>query len=582
MNIKLPNIDIKEDYGRKLFEERGIENVDRFIAREVECLQTWEDLENIEEGVQLIAGLPQDAKIAIVVDCDTDGYTSAAILTQFISESRSDLVFTSFFHSGKQHGLEDTWKVISEQEFDLILIPDAGTNDGQYAEKLSAPVLVIDHHLPEEGSQSSNMIIINNQMSPEYHNKFLSGAGMAYQFCRALEAHGFAAKADDYLDLAALGIVSDMMSGLEPENQWFWKEGFSRVNNRFFKELLIKQEYSISKGSTGDITQIIPYITPDAVSYYIAPLINALIRVGDVDEKSLMFSAFVEGDSLTPTGGRGKRGELIPTAVEVVRLCVNARNRQKREIEKAESAIEAKIYKHGLLDNEILFVRLDEDELSLPKELNGLLAMRLADKYKKPTIVARLGNDGMVKGSLRHLSNTELTSFKSYLESTGLFEYVQGHALAAGLAIPNSSLDELHAIANVELLNYSLGKQVYEVEFARKAADDDIKLIVYDLDNYKDFWTNGNQEPLIYIKDIEILPQDIIAMGSKKDTIKFMNNGITYIKFKADDFLNSLPDQNFYRLNIVGRANLNEWNGHFTPQIVIKDFEFQKPSIFDF
>ena len=55
-----------------------------------------------------------------------------------------------------------------------------------------------------------------------------------------------------------------------------------------------------------------------------------------------------------------------------------------------------------------------------------MIAMQLSQKYKRPTIVARLNPQGYVRGSIRGLSNSELSSFKEYLDSTGLFEYVQG------------------------------------------------------------------------------------------------------------------------------------------------------------
>ena len=72
-----------------------------------------------------------------------------------------------------------------------------------------------------------------------------------------------------------------------------------------------------------------------------------------------------------------------------------------------------------------------------------MIAMQLSQKYKRPTIVARLNPQGYVRGSIRGLSNSELPSFKEYLDSTGLFEYVQGHDNAAGCSIKNNDLDGL-------------------------------------------------------------------------------------------------------------------------------------------
>ena len=52
--------------------------------------------------------------------------------------------------------------------------------------------------------------------------------------------------------------------------------------------------------------------------------------------------------------------------------------------------------------------------------------MKLAAKFKRPTIVARLGSDGFDKGSIRNISDCELTDLKAFLNESGYFEYVQG------------------------------------------------------------------------------------------------------------------------------------------------------------
>ena len=65
-------------------------------------------------------------------------------------------------------------------------------------------------------------------------NKDLSGAGLAYQFCKVLDNELNLSYADQFIDLAALGVCADMMSGLEIENQFLWHKGFSNINNFFF------------------------------------------------------------------------------------------------------------------------------------------------------------------------------------------------------------------------------------------------------------------------------------------------------------------------------------------------------------
>ena len=62
-------------------------------------------------------------------------------------------------------------------------------------------------------------------------------------------------------------------------------------------------------------------------------------------------------------------------------------------------------------------------------------------------------------------------------------------------------------------------------------------------------------------------------MGTNKDTVKITKNGIAYIKFKAKDLIEELNKYNKIKMEIVGRANINEWGGRITPQIFIDDYE---------
>ena len=55
--------------------------------------------------------------------------------------------------------------------------------------------------------------------------------------------------------------------------------------------------------------------------------------------------------------------------------------------------------------NEIKFVSLDDD---YPPEVNGLCAMKLAARYKRPTILARLNEQGYDRGSIRNVSDCEI------------------------------------------------------------------------------------------------------------------------------------------------------------------------------
>lgn len=581
MKIKLINKDIRSNYGENLLISRGIKDVKAFMNPDESALQDWRDLENIKEGVDLISALPATAHIGIIVDSDVDGFTSASIIGQYLSRYLPSLKIDYYIHDGKAHGLEEHWQDIQDMNFDLLIIPDAGSNDSKYAQEIKCPILVIDHHLVEEPISAPNMTVINNQLSPKYRNKELSGAGMAYQFCRAMDYYFDKNWADDYIDLAALGICGDMMSGLEIENQYFWRKGFSNIKNYFFWTIAQKQSYSITGKQFATDQELLDALNPMSVAFYIVPLINAMVRVGTEEEKARMLTAFLDGHKMVPCLKRGAKGTFEEAAVESTRECVNARARQNKLKDEAVARLEQKIFKYGLLENQILFIRLEEDD-NFPSELNGLIAMQLSQRYKKPTIVARLNPEGYVRGSIRGLTNSELGSFKAYLDSTGLFEYVQGHDNAAGCSIKNSNLSNLHRISNEQLSQYNFGEEYYEVNFKRRASEADLDELIRDLAEYKFVWSQQNPEPLIYVHDFFIKKSDVQIMGKNKDTVKIVKNGIAYMKFFAKNLIEELNQYENIKLELVGRANLNKWNGVTTPQIFIESYEIKEDNLLDF
>lgn len=492
--------------------------------------------------------------------------TSAAIIVQYVNKAWPNVKVDYRLHEGKQHGLEDHIEDLmrNEPHYDLVICPDSSSNDFDYHEELKeigTPVLVLDHH-EVDIQLSDNAVVINNQLSPRYRNKQLTGAGVAWQFCRYLDAELGLNYADDLIDLAALGVDGDMGSVLDLENRYIMQNGFSNIKNFFFRTLVDKQAYSMGNK-----------VNPISVAFYIVPMINAMIRMGTMPEKERLFKAFVNGQEMVVSKKRGAApGSMEMVAVESARECTNAKTKQNKIIDEAIGRLEIKIFKHDLLENKILFVRLDEGD-DFPSEINGLVAMKLSQKYKKPTIIGRLGKDGMIKGSIRGLSNCELVDFKEFLTGSGLFEYVQGHANAAGHCIEATKLDELHNYANAELAHIDFNSNMYDVDFERLAADKDIIELVFDVAQHEDVWGTGCPEPKIHIKDLNFNHNDIQIMGKNKDTVKITKFGVSYMKFHAKDLIEELGQHTEIKMNIVGKMNLNEYFGNVTPQIFIDSYD---------
>ena len=575
MKCKLVNKDIRENYTNELLMERGLspEELQYFLdVPDSSALQNPLGLDYIEQAGALFENMTAATNmdtIVVVVDSDVDGFTSAAIFIQYLRKWNTVVNIVPILHKGKGHGLSDTYEDVINAHPSYVVLPDAGSNDFEYIESIcndfeGIEFLILDHHIVEPDTHfSDHAIIVNNQLSPDYKNKDLCGAGVTWQFCRYFDSIKGTSYADEYIDLAALGIVSDMMSMLSLENRYIVHTGFAHINNYFFKALCEKQSFSMGGK-----------VNPISVAFYITPLINAMIRAGAEDEKQRCFQAFIDGHALVPSQKRGAKGTLEEVAIESARECTNARAKQNRVLDKAVEELEIKIAKHDLLENKILFVRLEEDD-QFPSELNGLVAMKLSAKYKKPTIVARLNDEGEIKGSSRGLNESELTSFKNFMDASGYFTFTAGHDNACGIGILDKNLAAFHEYANKELANVDFGESWYEVNFERIAADTDIEDLIYDITGHEDIWGQGNPEPLIHIKDINITKNDVQIMGKNADTVKITKFGIAYMKFHAKEFIEELGKYPEVKLEVVGRANLNEWMGHYTPQIFISNYQIE-------
>ena len=425
MKCKLVNKDIRENYTNELLMERGLspEELQYFLdVPDSSALQNPLGLDYIEQAGALFENMTVATNmdtIAVIVDSDVDGFTSAAIFIQYLRKWNTVVNIVPILHKGKGHGLSDTYDDVINAHPSYVVLPDAGSNDFEYIESIcndfeDIEFLILDHHIVEPDTHfSDHAIIVNNQLSPDYKNKDLCGAGVTWQFCRYFDSIKGTSYADEYIDLAALGIVSDMMSMLSLENRYIVHTGFSNIRNYFFQALCEKQSFSMGGK-----------VTPMTVAFYITPLINAMIRAGTQEEKERCFEAFIDGHKMVPSKKRGAKGTYEEVAIESARECTNARAKQNRVLDKVVEELEIKIAKHDLLSNKILFIRLDDEDF--PPELNGLCAMKLAAKYQRPTIVARLNDEGEIKGSSRGLNESELTSFKNFMDESGYFTFTAG------------------------------------------------------------------------------------------------------------------------------------------------------------
>lgn len=567
----------------EVLKNRGIDDYNRYLNLDESVVEPYRNLDNIEEAVSLfMKHFNQKNKIGILVDEDPDGFCSAAMMYSYIKQMDSDYPVDYILHGrAKAHGLSDDVKILSD--IDLLIIPDAGTNDKNEIKHINEDgidILILDHHELEGKNKQEDLIfddalngtiyetvIVNNQMSNNYSNKNLCGAGVVYRFLQALDEENWNEFADDYLDLCALANISDVMDMRSFETRYFTDMGLLNIQNKCFKALVDAQDYSMGGK-----------INIHNVQWYITPILNGMIRIGSSEEKELLFRAFIEQDEFFEYKKR-KPAETIQESIydRAARLCKNAKSRQDKQKEKCVSQI-AEIAQH--IPQEDKVVMIDTSDI-LDNGLTGVVAIKIAEMFNKPCILLNKFLDkktGKITygGSARNIDNSPIDSFKDIVNSTNILDG-RGHANAFGIVgleidKKDDALNRLNDI--LQDVEYD---STYRVDFIVDIDDVTVK-IVTDLARLEDIIGQGIEEPMLAIENISLTKEQFEIFGKNENTISFMIDEIKYIQFKCKegnqlyDWLQNAWDENdSVVFNIVGKPSINEYNGVRTPQIIIED-----------
>lgn len=185
--------------------------------------------------------------------------------------------------------------------------------------------------------------------------------------------------------------------------------------------------------------------------WYIAPLVNGLIRSGAQEEKEIFFAAMLanNAEEMVESLSRGKpRNETIYQYA--VRLAGNAKARQDNAKKKSLAMIETKVKNEGLDKNQIIIVVLKGKEANaVNQNITGLAAMEVSKLFNKPTLILRekqdeeTNNELLYCGSGRFKGYYGFESFLQFLRNSKLCEYGEGHDNAFGAWIKPDNIETL-------------------------------------------------------------------------------------------------------------------------------------------
>lgn len=553
----------------RVLRNRGIKDPIHYLNTTDDDIIDPATIKNIPEAAALLLRhINKGHKIFVNIDSDCDGYTSSAFMINWLYRN-----FPSFttncvswgMHTDKAHGL--LMEQILRIKPDLVICPDAGSNEYEYHKQLKEngiDVIIIDHHNADFYSEDA--IVVNNQLDENYPTKSLSGVGMVYKFCSYIDLFWNRTHATDLLDIAALGIIADVMSLKDYETKHLVQKGLANIENPFIKAMIAKNEYSL-KGK----------VTPTGIAWYVAPAVNAITRIGTTSEKEILFNSFLDfkAYTLVPSTKRGhKVGDQETIVEQAVRVCNNVKNRQGKIRDEFTDRINAQIESEHLLNNKILFIQL-EHPTEDSKSITGLVANKLMSIYGRPVMLLNKTFDDETgeltwSGSGRNAPSAGIDSLQKLAQDSGYFTLAQGHDNALGLSIPDSNVEKFLIYSNALLKDYDF-TPVYNVDIEFLPYKTDIADIL-ELADSENIWGQEVDEPLVLLKGFTITKDNINLYGT---TLKLtFQDNLSAIKFKSsqEEFEKLNPKEGCVVLDIIGRCVRNTgWDNG--PEIIIEDYD---------
>lgn len=537
----------------------------------------------------LIKTISQGARALVIVDSDCDGFTSSALLINYLYDHFPAWVQNNldwFIHSGKQHGLSDVDVEWAAANYALILCPDASSNDYGYHLAFidkGVDIIVLDHH--EADIVSPNAIVINNQLCA-YPNKQLSGVGITWQFCRYLDSLMHTNYAQNYLDLVALGNTADMMSLQSIETKHLIMKGFreENIHNPFIATIAESNAYSL-----GD------KITPHGAAWYIAPFVNAMVRSGEEEEKELLFKSFLKFkafDYIYSTKRGHKQGETEQLAIQAVRTCKNVKMRQAKAQDDAMARLESRIEEENMMAHKVLLFLLEPGEVE--PNVAGLVANKIMGKYQRPCAVLTrrerevdTASGKQLKitydGSARGCDKADVSNFKDICDTTLLTEMTAGHQGAFGLSILESNVTSFLQATDSALQNMA-SEPIHYVDYIYYNTNVDPNQIL-EITELDGIYGKDVEESFVAIDGLKVTADMVTVYVKKNNTLKItLPNRLSIMLFDApDDLCEKLQNtQGYVEMDIIGKPNKNSWNGFVSAQIFIEEYEITGESKYNF
>ncbi|MEW5904587.1 MAG: single-stranded-DNA-specific exonuclease RecJ [Pseudomonadota bacterium] len=531
----------------RIYAARGIEDGSQ-LEIDLKRLLPYDRMKGTQHMAVLLAdAIAAGKKLLVVADYDADGATACTVAVRGLSAlgARVDFIVPNRFEYG--YGLTpEIVHLAAQLQPDILLTVDNGIASVagvEEAHRLGMQVLVTDHHLPGDTLPTAECIVNPNQPGCDFPSKNLAGVGVMFYVLLALRAElrqrgMFADKPEpnlgQLLDLVALGTVADVVK-LDDNNRILVQQGLQRIRaGRACPGIL-----ALLRIARRPAAQATTY----ELGFIVGPRLNAAGRLEDM--------------------GLGIRCLLTDDADEAAALAgkLDALNQERRSIEAdmQDSALAA-------LED---FDPADRHAIALFQEdwhqgVIGILASRLKDRFHRPTIAFAHGNPGELKGSGRSIPGLHLRDALDLVAKRHpqLILKFGGHAMAAGLSIPEHGLEDFR-----DAFETAVRESLPAEALVRSlATDGELAMQDMTVDMARllqtQVWGQGFPEPLF---EGQFTVQSQRIVGEKHLKLKLAS---PLGSFEAIRFfhIEPAPDE----VHAVYSLSINEYNGSETLQLLVR------------
>ena len=527
------NIETFED-AKKYFRPSLEEIHDPFLMKDMDVA-----VARIETAIS------NNENILIYGDYDVDGTTAVSLVSSYLKTITPNIA--TYIPDRYAEGYGVSYLGIdfaNDNDFSLIIALDCGIKAIEkvaYASERKIDFIICDHHKP--GPEIPNAVAILNPKREDCNYPFdeLCGCGVGFKLIQALGVSRNQTIEDfvPYLDLVATAIAADIVP-MNGENRVLAYHGLQVINQspRNGIKAIIHQ----TKKTELTITDVV---------FIIAPRINA---AGRMKHGNYAVELLTEMD--------------LDSAIEFA-AAIEIFNADRKELDKK------------ITDQAIIQIIDTEEEQRFStvvyqedwhKGVIGIVASRLIEKYYRPTLVFTKSGDKLA-ASARSVKGFDV--YEALQECSEFIEQFGGHKYAAGLTLlPENYINFKNKFE--EVVERTIDKKLLTPEISVDAEIDLSEITPKFFRIIQQMAPFGplNMKPTFKstcVRDNGYGKQ----VGADKTHLKLNvfqgDNKKTYnaIGFNLGDKMDFVQND----FDIVFALDENEWNGHKTVQLLLKDLK---------